>query len=180
MCLSVAAPNRSVVARPGLATLLTLALWAGLALAAWPPAARPQGAATACKPGPTTIGGQPAEVFCGPARATVHVGGKVLHFAGGKCTKAFSRLVVNIGTEILTRSTVQTLPFFGASFPLKPGPTNSKPATVAWASRHSHGASPLVAAEGPVVRYVLKGGSGGSFSGVTYPGKQHFSGMFSC
>jgi hypothetical protein len=135
-------------------------------------------AATACKPGPTTIGGQPAEVFCGPARATVLVGGKTLHFvAGGRCTKAFSRLVVNLGTEILTRSTVQTQPYFGASFPLKAGP---KPATVAWASGRSHGSSPLVAAEGPFVKYRLKGESAGSFSGTTYPGKQRFSGVFSC
>jgi hypothetical protein len=166
-------------ARPRSPVLFVLAIAAGLALALAVAVGAAQ-TAIACKPGLTTINGQPAEVFCGPARATVHVGSQTLHLTGGKCTQAFSRLVVNIGTEILTRATVQRQPYFTASFPLTPGPKNSKPATVAWASGRSHGVSPLVAAEGPPVKYLLRGESGGSFSGVTYPGKQHFAGEFSC
>jgi hypothetical protein len=157
------------------------AVCAALALATAPQTADAQVATSACKPGPTTIGGQPAEVFCGPARATVHVAGKTLHFGSGKCTKAFSSLVVNIGTEILTRPTVQTQPYFGANLPLKPTKKGSKPPTVTWASGHSHGTTPLLPAEGPLAKYTLnKNLNGGKFSGTTYPGKQHFTGTFSC
>jgi hypothetical protein len=163
-----------------LAAVLALAVAAGPGLV--PPAARSAPpAAAACKAGPITIGGQPAEVFCGPARASVRVGGKTLRFVGGRCTRAFSELIVNIGTLILARSTVQRQPYFGASLPLKPGGKGSKPPTVSWASGRSHGASPLLALQGPLVRYTLTNGlRGGIFSGVTYPGKQRFSGAFSC
>jgi hypothetical protein len=180
MNTSTATPRCRGVARLRLAAQLLLFAGLGLALTATLGATNVR-AAAACKPGPTTINGQPAEVFCGPATATVRVQGKTLHFTGGTCTKAFSRLLVSIGTEILTRATVQTQPYFGASLPLKPGGKGSKAPTVAWASGRSHGASPLVALEGPLVRYTLsKSFKSGTFSGVTYPGKQRFSGVFSC
>jgi hypothetical protein len=103
-------PDRSwCAASPRSASVFALALGFALALAVLVGTAR---TAIACTPGPTTIGGQPAEVFCGPARATVHVAGQTLHFTGGTCTKAYSELIANIGTEILTRATVQTQPYF--------------------------------------------------------------------
>jgi hypothetical protein len=172
-------PDRNwCAASPRWASLFALALVFALAQAVLAGTAR---TAIACSPGPTTIGGQPAEVFCGPARATVHVAGQTLHFRGGTCTKAFSRVIVDVGTEILTRSTVQTQPYFGASLPVPPSPKASKPPTVAWDSGNSHGASPLIALEGPLVAYTLsKSLTSGKFSGVTYPGRQHFRGTFSC
>jgi hypothetical protein len=137
--------------------------------------------AIACSPGPTTIGGQPAEVFCGPARATVHVAGQTLHFAGGTCTKAFSELIVNIGTEILTRATVQTQPYFAANLPLTQGRKGPKPPTVSWATGNSHGTTALVALQGPPVRYTLSPSlNSATFQGVTYPDKSRFSGALSC
>lgn len=63
--------------------------------------------ALACTPGPTTLGGADARVWCGPAKATVHVSGRTYHFAHGVCqrTEGFSKgsrvLAVNIGTQTL-------------------------------------------------------------------------------
>jgi hypothetical protein len=138
--------------------------------------------AIACSPGPTTIGGQPAEVFCGPARATVYVAGQTLHFTGGTCTKAFSELIANIGTEILTRATtVQTQPYFAANLPLTQGRKGPKPPTVSWASGNSHGTTALVALQGPPVKYTLSPNlNSATFQGVTYPDKRHFSGALNC
>ncbi len=61
----------------------------------------------ACTPGPTTIGGAYARVWCGPARATVHVAGRTYHFTHGICqvtegfTKGSKVLAINIGTQTL-------------------------------------------------------------------------------
>jgi hypothetical protein len=172
-------PDRNwCAASPRSASLFALALGFALAPAVLAGTAR---TTIACSPGPTTIGGQPAEVFCGPARATVHVAGQTLHFTGGTCTKAFSELIANIGTEILTRATVQTQPYFAANLPLTPGRKGSKPPTVSWASGNSHGTTALVAPQGPPVNYTLSPTlNGATFQGVTYPDKHRFSGAFSC
>jgi hypothetical protein len=167
-------------ARPRSATIFALAIAAALALALAVAVAAAQ-TAIACNPGPATINGQPAEVFCGPARATVHVAGQTLHFAGGTCTKAFSELIANIGTEILTRATVQTQPYFAANLPLSQGRKGPKPPTVSWASGNSHGTTALVALQGPPVKYTLSPSLGSAtFQGVTYPDKRPFSGTLSC
>jgi hypothetical protein len=165
-------------ALPRSASLSALTFAFALTLAAFVGTAR---TAVSCSPGPTTIGGQPAEVFCGPARATVHVAGQTLHFTGGTCTKAYSELVANIGTEILTRATVQTQPYFAASFPLTLGRNGPKPPTVSWASGSSHGTTALIPLQGPTVKYTLSPSlNSATFQGVTYPDKRHFSGAFSC
>jgi hypothetical protein len=169
--------------RPRSATLFALAIAAALALAlalAVAVAVAVVQTAIACNPGPTTIDGQPAEVFCGPARATVHVSGQTLHFTGGTCTNAYSELIANIGTEILTRATAQTQPYFAANFPLTLG-RKPKPPTVSWASGNSHGTTALVALQGPPVKYTLSPSlNSATFQGVTYPDKHRFSGALSC
>ncbi len=60
-----------------------------------------------CTAGPTTLSGATARVWCGPARAIVHVAGKTYHFRHGLClrtegfTKGSKVLAVNIGTLTL-------------------------------------------------------------------------------
>jgi hypothetical protein len=90
-----------------------------LALAgAWPGASGGASFRSDCKAGPTTIGGATVRVWCGPAKATVHVAGKTYHFAYGLCqkTEGFSKgskvLAVNIGTLTLPPSAPK-LSYFG-------------------------------------------------------------------
>lgn len=53
----------------------------------------------ACTPGVRTAGGVTYRTFCGPARATLHIGGKTLVFTGGSCQRA--TFTINIGTITL-------------------------------------------------------------------------------
>src|SRR5207247_2534167 len=78
----------------------TLAILATAVAAASILAAADSGkAATAgCKSGVTTVDGSPARVFCGPAKASVRIGGKTLSFANGLCEQSGGGFVVNIGT----------------------------------------------------------------------------------
>src|SRR5215207_9575749 len=68
---------------------------------------------SACTPGVKTIGGASARVFCGPAKATVQVGGTTYRFANGTCQKA-PGFTVNIGTLSFGSS---QLSYFGLSLP---------------------------------------------------------------
>lgn len=54
----------------------------------------------ACTPGSSTIGGKSAMTFCGPAKATVKVGGKTYSFKDGACVKTSKYLNINIGTVV--------------------------------------------------------------------------------
>jgi len=56
-------------------------------------------AATECTPKTKTVGGHRATVFCGPAKAVVHMGGKTYSFSSGDCTKQPGAFTVNIGTK---------------------------------------------------------------------------------
>lgn len=62
---------------------------------------------TACTPGPTKLGGVDARVFCGPAKAVVHVAGKTYTFSSGACsiqpgfTGSKKTIAVNIGTSTI-------------------------------------------------------------------------------
>jgi hypothetical protein len=72
----------------------------------------PSAQALPCKPGLTKINGQTARVFCGPARATLHVGGQTLHFSRGSCGTKDGVFTVNIGQELLPPA--GGYPYFGA------------------------------------------------------------------
>jgi hypothetical protein len=72
-----------------------VALSIGVAAAAGAPSST-----AGCTPGPTTIGGKNAMVFCGPAKASVTVAGKTYKLSGGTCTRTSKYFYVNIGTEI--------------------------------------------------------------------------------
>jgi hypothetical protein len=54
-----------------------------------------------CTPGLTKVGGVTARTFCGPARATVKVGGKTFSLANGNCDRTARYVSVNIGTVVL-------------------------------------------------------------------------------
>jgi hypothetical protein len=56
-------------------------------------------AATECTPKTKTVGGHRATVFCGPAKAVVHMGGKTYSFSSGECMKQPGSFAVNIGTK---------------------------------------------------------------------------------
>jgi hypothetical protein len=79
-------------------------------------AAAPAGgsSATACNPGgkDVVIGGKPASVFCGPASATVKLGGRTLTFRNGTCIWKSSTFTLELGTIFL---------FWGKPYPLQPG-----------------------------------------------------------
>jgi hypothetical protein len=68
----------------------------------------------ACIPVVKTIGGAPARVFCGPAKATAKVGSTAYRFAGGACRKA-PGFTVNVGT--LSFASSARVSYFGISLP---------------------------------------------------------------
>lgn len=79
-------------------------------------AAAPEGGltATACNPGgkQVLIGGRSASVFCGPATATVKLGGTTLTFSKGTCVWTSNSFTLELGTIFL---------FWSKPFPLQPG-----------------------------------------------------------
>lgn len=57
-----------------------------------------------CKPKVTKIQGHPAAVNCGPATATLHLGGKTYTFRNGLCEQsksAGSKLSLDLGTTVI-------------------------------------------------------------------------------
>ena len=64
-----------------------------------------------CTPGQSTIDGNSAMTFCGPAKATVRVNGKTYALKGGSCLKTGKYVNVNIGTVVLGAKS-QKLPYF--------------------------------------------------------------------
>jgi hypothetical protein len=69
--------------------------------------ARPlQPTRTTCTPKRTTVNGHPAIVQCGPAKATVHYGGKTFTFSGGTCKRTNApfpavAFTLYIGTQVI-------------------------------------------------------------------------------
>jgi hypothetical protein len=154
------------------AVLVVGAISAAYAVAA---TAAPAAASKAtCTPGVKTIGGSPARVFCGPARATAKVGPTAYRFAGGACLKApgFS---VNIGT--LSFASNSPVAYFGISLPrAKAGTYTGKQVTLSFTAgkgRHS-----LVSSAG--AKLVLAPNlHSGTFAGKDLLGKT-ISGSFTC
>jgi hypothetical protein len=132
----------------------------------------PAGARTeACVPGVRTIDGVSARVFCGPAKATVHVGAKTLSFSNGACDKSSFGYSVNIGT-FLAGTSKSPRPYFGLAV------EKSKPGTYArqTVSFRSGGVS-----RSALVTVTLKTTlRSGTFSGSVIFGGPHVTGTFSC
>ena len=130
-------------------------------------------AQAACVPGTKTIGGAPARVFCGPAKATVKAAGKTHTFANGECLKG-SGLTVNIGT--LSFAAKSKLSYFGLSLPTaKAGTYLGKKVTLSFNAGGQRQSLSTSAA-----KVVVKSGlRGGSFSGKDFSGRA-VTGTFSC
>jgi len=139
-------------------------------------------AAAACTPGVHALGGVTARTFCGPARATLVVGGKTIRFSGGTCERGAAYVAVNIGTVVLGTTTKQKPDYFGlvvgkapliggtparADGTYKPQVLTANHAGKGYAILHS--------------TLQLQGGrTHGSFSGTPYGSSATVTGTFSC
>jgi hypothetical protein len=52
-------------------------------------------------PGVRTSGGVTYRTFCGPARATLHLGGKTYRYSGDECERTGTSFAINLGTITL-------------------------------------------------------------------------------
>jgi hypothetical protein len=77
---------------------LLAAIAASIAVAAATGAQAAPGRA-ACGLTSKTIKGHAAVAYCGPATATLQIGGTTYHFKGGKCTWA-GTLILSVGTQV--------------------------------------------------------------------------------
>jgi hypothetical protein len=128
----------------------------------------------ACTPVVKTIGGAPARVFCGPAKASAKVGSTAYRFAGGACLRA-PGFTVNVGT--LSFASSARVSYLGISLPkAKAGIYTGTQVTVSFnvgSQRHS-----LVSSAGSKV--VLGAGlHSGTFAGRDLLGKA-VTGSFTC
>ena len=162
------------------AALVTVAVVAAIA-AVEAPASR---AVASCTPGVRTIGGTQARVFCGPAKATVKIGGKVLRFKGGSCERTSKYVTVNIGTVVLGTTAKKKPDYFGLDVGAYPG-------SGAKAARHDGiytggviavvfgGKSYLL--RGDTAKITLSGGrTKGTFAAQGLLGSAGGTGSFSC
>jgi hypothetical protein len=145
-------------------------------------------ATTTCTSGMTTVSGHSARVFCGPAKATVHVAGKTIRFAGGNCERTGKSVVLQIGTVVLGAKS-QKVPYFAVTIGKYLG---ASPGTPAAAKDGTYtGGLVVVRSRGKAwdlngydksVKVTLKGNrSHGTFTGKTYFNPHtRVSGSFSC
>jgi hypothetical protein len=122
---------------------------------------------TTCNPGVRMIDGAMARVFCGPAKATVHAGGKTLVFAGGLCEKSGGGYAVNLGTFTLKSTSKRA--YFGLLID-KPKPGKYTRQSLSY---RLNGVRRSVFAN-----VTLKTLKGGTFSGANSNGP--VTGSFSC
>jgi len=125
--------------------------------------------AAGCTPGVRTVDGSPARVFCGPAKATVHVGGKTLAFSGGLCERSGGMYVLNMGT-FFAGGSKSPRPYFGLLI-AKPKPGTYKGQALSF---RSGGVSKSSFAD-----VTLKTLHGGTFSGKLIGGGT-VTGSFTC
>ena len=127
-----------------------------------------------CTAGISKIGGFPAHTFCGPAKATVRVGGKTLTFSGGMCAISQGFWTVNIGTIELGQSK-KTKSYFGLAL-LKPSHADGSYSRVGFAF-NIPGKSWAVSG-GKLT--LSKGGKAASFSGMLLLSSTRVTGSVTC
>jgi hypothetical protein len=152
-------------------TLRRLLLLAGLVAAlAWTAQAP---ARPACTAGVHTTGGVTYRTFCGPAHATLHLGGKTYLFAQGACERTGSSFTINIGTITLPPGSPKYRYFGITVFSGKAGTfTNQAVAT------QFPGGKRVALFHATI---VLKAGrSQGTFKGTTLADQRPGSGTFRC
>jgi len=154
------------------------------AIAAAAPASPATPARASCTAGMTTYGGTSARVFCGPAKATVKIGGKTLKFKGGSCERTSKYLAIVIGTVVLGTTTKKKPDYFGLDVGAYPGST-SPPAghdgTYTGAViAIDFGGKPYLL-RGDTAKITLSGGrTKGTFSAGGLLGSTGGTGTFSC
>jgi len=160
--------------------LLVLAAAAALATAG---AASPQQAG--CTPGQFTSGSSSGVVFCGPAKATVKVGGKTYALSGGSCTKTSKYVNINVGTLVLSgpRKKYSYFGLLAGQYPGAPPGAKAAPKDGTYAG----GLVSLVwrgksySADTNVRITLKKGRSAGTFSGAGhFTPNLKLTGSFSC
>jgi len=128
----------------------------------------------ACTPGLSKIGGFQARTFCGPAKATVRVGGKSLTFGGGQCAISQGYWTVNIGTIELGQPH-KTKSYFGIAL-MKPSHADGTYRNVTFGF-NVPGKSYLVSGGTLTLR---NGGKAAGFSGTLAPGGAKVTGSVTC
>jgi hypothetical protein len=153
--------------RPGRIVLVLAVVAAALAATAQAPA-RP-----ACTAGVHSNSGVTYRTFCGPARATLHLGGKTLTFTGGSCDSTSGTFTINIGT-ITLGSGKPKFRYFGITVFTDHDGTFQNQA-VAWQLPNGQ--------RGALFRATVKlknGRKKGTFTGSALTGGGTGSGTFSC
>ena len=128
---------------------------------------------TTCTAGVRTSGGVSYRTFCGPAHATLRLGGKTYRYSGGECERTGTSFAINLGTITLPPGSPKYRYFGIAVFTGKDG--TYKEQAVALQFPGGKRASLFHA------KIVLKGGrTQGTFAGKTLAGGISGSGTFHC
>ena len=127
----------------------------------------------ACTAGTQSSGGVTYRTFCGPAHATLKVGGKTLAFTTGSCQMSSSIFSINIGTITLPPGKPK-YDYFGITVMAKKGGTYSNQ-SVTWQLPHGKAGSVVYAT------IKLAGNrKSGTFSGQVLGTSGKGTGSFSC
>jgi hypothetical protein len=156
-----------------LAAPLLGALAPALSLATAVPAAQ---LVASCSPGAHTrkVKGHSAISFCGPAKATVHVGTRTVHFSGGECRKVGRLFTVNIGTTIPGREFKGKKPDYFGITARKAQPGRQTSPAIAFIT---HGVGYALIEQSVTLARGLKSGR---FVGRTLVKHAKVSGSFTC
>ena len=169
-----------MIARAAAALAVSIAALAAVS------AAGGQTGQTACTAGMTTIGGQPYRVFCGPAKATVKVGGKTLSFTGGTCDRSSGTFTINVGAVYLgATSGKPARSYFGITAGNVPGGSviGDRPVTGDGTYRNVSVAFNVGGARYLVLRAAVTlkhGRTAGSFTGPLFGKTGTAAGVFTC
>jgi hypothetical protein len=126
--------------------------------------------AAACTAGVTKVGGAPARIFCGPAKATVKIGGSTVAYKQGACSRSSFGFTINIGTVVIGSAKMKP-EYFGITVPAKAGARGNSAVAVV----HSNKSYAVL---GTV---TLKPGlKSGTFSGKVFGSPTKLTGAFSC
>ena len=159
--------------------LVTVVLAAAVAAAALAGDGR---AAAACTPGVHPFGGVTARTFCGPAKATLVVGGKTIRFSDGACERGAAYVAVNVGTVVLGTTSKRKPDYFGVvvgKAPMiggTPAKTDGTYVSQALTAEHAGKGYAIMS-----TTVQLKGNrTRGTFSGTVFGSSGKVTGSFSC
>jgi hypothetical protein len=129
-----------------------------------------QSVASSCVAGVKKINGVPARTFCGPATASVKLGGSSIAYKQGACSKSAVGFTINIGTVVL--GNLKKKPeYFGITVQGTAGAHANSGVAVVHAGKS-------YAVLGTV---TLKAGlKSGTFSGKVFGSPTKITGSFSC